>query len=69
MSCDVFDTFFSPIRIDTFGLDIMRILPSQDFRINSEWISDKSRFNYEGYTKQRITFPFIFLYRNFFYVS
>ena len=51
---DVMDAFGSNIRVDSRGLEIMRILPSNNEEINQEWISDKTRFSYDGLKYQRL---------------
>ena len=58
-SIDVMDAVGSNIRIDTKGNRIMRILPRINESINEEWISDKTRFAYDGLTSQRIDKPYI----------
>lgn len=58
---DIFDTFGSRIRIDSRGLEILRILPSHNKYINEEWINDKIRFSYDGLQKQRLNIP---MFRN-----
>lgn len=58
-SIDVFDATGSNIRIDTRGLEVMRILPKTNENINEEWLSDKSRFAYDGLKYQRLDRPFI----------
>ena len=37
-----------PIRIDTKGREVMRILPRNHDGTNEEWLSDKSRFVWDG---------------------
>ncbi len=37
----------------------MRILPRLNEDINEEWISDKTRFAYDGLKRQRLTQPFV----------
>ena len=37
----------------------MRILPRTNDEINEEWLSDKSRFAYDGLKRQRLTTPYI----------
>ncbi len=37
----------------------MRILPRPNDAVNEEWISDKTRFAYDGLKRQRLTTPFI----------
>lgn len=56
-SIDVFDGVGSNIRIDTRGSEIMRILPRLNEDVNEEWISDKSRFSYDGLKRQRLSTP------------
>jgi len=53
-SIDVFDAVGSNIRIDSKGDKIMRVLPRINEEINEEWISDKTRFAYDGINYQRI---------------
>jgi NADH-quinone oxidoreductase subunit G len=56
-SIDIFDGVGSNIRIDTRGSEIMRILPRLNEDVNEEWISDKSRFSYDGLKRQRLSTP------------
>ena len=56
-SIDLFDSIHSNIRIDTRGYDIMRVLPRLNESINEEWISDKVRFSFDGFSVQRLTVP------------
>lgn len=58
-SIDVFDGVGSNIRIDTRGSEIMRILPRLNEYVNEEWISDKSRFSYDGLKRQRLSTPMV----------
>ena len=53
-SIDVFDAVGSNIRIDSKGDKILRVLPRINEEINDEWISDKTRFAYDGLNYQRI---------------
>lgn len=57
-SIDVFDAVGSAIRIDTRGREVMRILPRQNDDVNEDWISDKSRFAYDGLKYQRLDRPY-----------
>jgi NADH-quinone oxidoreductase chain G len=66
---DVLDSLCSNIRIDVRGLNIMRILPRLNEDINEEWITDRTRFCYDGLMKQRIQKPFFKLGKNFINVS
>ncbi|KAG2209907.1 hypothetical protein INT46_010503 [Mucor plumbeus] len=56
---DVSDAIGSNIRLDTRGVEVMRILPRLNEEINEEWISDKTRFFYDGLKVQRLTTPLI----------
>lgn len=58
-SIDVMDAFGSNIRVDSRGLEVMRILPRLNEEINEEWISDKARFCYDGLKYQRLDRPYI----------
>ncbi|KAJ1562753.1 hypothetical protein HK405_008345, partial [Cladochytrium tenue] len=58
-SIDVTDAIGSNIRIDSRGVEVMRILPRLNDDINSEWISDKTRFSYDGLKRQRLTVPLV----------
>ena len=59
-SIDVMDAVGSAIRIDSRNnAEVMRILPRLNEEINEEWISDKTRFAYDGLTRQRLDQPYI----------
>ena len=58
-SIDLFDSIHSNIRVDTRGYDIMRVLPRLNESINEEWISDKVRFSFDGFSVQRLTVPLV----------
>lgn len=58
-SIDVMDAVGSNIRVDSRGLEVMRILPKLNEDINEEWLSDKARFSYDGLKVQRIDAPYI----------
>ncbi|MDD3181394.1 MAG: NADH-quinone oxidoreductase subunit NuoG [Alphaproteobacteria bacterium] len=58
-SIDVLDAVGSNIRIDTRGTELMRVLPRLNEDINEEWISDKTRFAYDGLRLQRLDRPYI----------
>ncbi len=58
-SIDVFDAVGASIRIDSRGREVMRILPRANSEINEDWISDKSRFAYDGLKFQRLDKPYI----------
>ncbi len=58
-SIDVMDALGSNIRIDTKGRRVMRILPVNHDGVNEEWISDKTRFVWDGLARQRLDRPYI----------
>ena len=53
-SVDVMDALGSNIRLDAKGREVMRILPRNHDGVNEEWISDKTRFCYDGLRRQRL---------------
>ena len=58
-SIDVLDAVGSNIVVSTRSGEVMRILPRMNEDINEEWISDKTRFAYDGLKRQRLTTPMI----------
>lgn len=58
-SIDVMDALGSAIRVDTRGMEVMRILPRLNEEINQEWISDRSRYACDALKVQRLTKPLI----------
>ncbi|HMM14978.1 MAG TPA: NADH-quinone oxidoreductase subunit NuoG, partial [Parvibaculum sp.] len=58
-SVDVMDAVGSNIRLDTRGSEVMRILPRLNEDVNEEWISDKTRFIWDGLKTQRLDRPYI----------
>ena len=56
---DVMDAVGSSIRVDTRGREVMRILPRTNELVNEEWISDKTRFVWDGLRTQRLDRPYI----------
>ncbi|CAA2973411.1 NADH dehydrogenase [ubiquinone] iron-sulfur 1, mitochondrial [Olea europaea subsp. europaea] len=58
-SIDITDAVGSNIRIDSRGPEVMRILPRLNEDVNEEWISDKTRFFYDGLKRQRLNDPVI----------
>merc|ERR1711871_711765 len=41
------------------GTDIMKIEPKRNPMVNEEWLSDKSRFSYDGLVSQRLDTPLV----------
>ncbi|XP_070588088.1 NADH-ubiquinone oxidoreductase 75 kDa subunit, mitochondrial [Erythrolamprus reginae] len=58
-SIDVLDAVGSNIVVSTRTGEVMRILPRLHEDINEEWISDKTRFAYDGLKRQRLIEPMI----------
>ena len=56
---DVMDAMGASIRVDTKGREVMRILPRNHDGVNEEWISDKTRFVWDGLRRQRLDRPYI----------
>src|SRR5688572_18554123 len=58
-SIDVMDAVGSNIRVDSRGREVMRILPRVNDAVNEEWISDKTRFVWDGLKSQRLDQPYV----------
>lgn len=58
-SIDVLDAVGSNIRVDSRGVQVMRIQPRTNDDVNEEWISDKTRYAYDGLRFQRLTTPLV----------
>ena len=58
-SIDVMDAVGANIRIDSRRDAVLRILPVTNDDVNEEWISDKTRFVWDGLARQRLDQPFI----------
>ena len=58
-SVDVMDAVGSNIRVDSRTGRVLRILPVINEAVNEEWISDKTRFVWDGLSRQRLDTPFI----------
>ncbi|MFT3986799.1 NADH-quinone oxidoreductase subunit NuoG [Aestuariivirga sp.] len=56
---DAMDAVGSNIRVDARGREVMRILPRTNDDVNEEWISDKTRFVWDGLRNQRLDRPYI----------
>lgn len=56
---DVMDAVGSNIRVDSRGREVMRIMPRLNEAVNEEWISDKTRFIWDGLRTQRLDQPYI----------
>jgi NADH dehydrogenase (ubiquinone) Fe-S protein 1 len=60
-SVDISDAVGSNIRIDARGMEILRIIPRSNSSLNFDWISDKARFQYDGFSNQRLISPMVSL--------
>jgi len=58
-SIDVMDAVGSAIRVDSRGREVMRVMPRVNEQVNEEWISDKSRFIWDGLRTQRLDRPYV----------
>ncbi|MEM6636490.1 MAG: NADH-quinone oxidoreductase subunit NuoG [Pseudomonadota bacterium] len=58
-SIDVMDALGANIRVDTKGREVMRFLPVNHDGVNEEWISDKTRFVWDGLRRQRLDRPYV----------
>jgi len=56
---DVMDAVGSSIRVDARGREVMRIMPRNHDDVNEEWISDKTRFIWDGLRTQRLDQPYV----------
>ena len=56
---DVMDAVGSNIRVDARGAAVLRILPRIHEGVNEEWISDKTRYAWEGLGRQRLDKPYV----------
>lgn len=58
-SIDVLDALGSNIVVNHRTGEVLRILPQTNEDINEEWLSDKSRFSYDGLKRQRLVHPMV----------
>ena len=58
-SIDVMDAQGCNIRVDSRGREVLRILPRVNDAINEEWISDKTRYVWDGLRVQRLDRPYL----------
>lgn len=58
-SIDVMDAVGAAIRVDTRGREVMRVMPRTNEEVNEEWISDKTRFHWDGLRSQRLDRPYV----------
>ncbi len=58
-SIDVMDAVGSNIRVDSRGRGVLRIQPRLNEEVNEEWISDKTRFAFDGLAARRLDTPYV----------
>jgi len=58
-SIDVMDAVGANIRVDSRTGRVLRIMPVINEAVNEEWISDKTRFVWDGLSRQRLDRPYI----------
>jgi len=58
-SIDVSDALGANVRIDSRGMEVLRVVPRTHEGVNEEWISDKARFQYDALRYQRLNIPLI----------
>jgi len=58
-SIDAMDAVGANIRVDVRGREVMRVLPRLNEDVNEEWLSDKSRFAYDGLRNRRLDRPYV----------
>jgi len=58
-SIDVMDALGANIRVDSRGREVKRFLPREHADVNEEWISDKTRFVWDGLRRQRLDRPYV----------
>ena len=56
---DINDSVGSNIRLNFKETEVLRILPILNDTLNEEWISDKTRFSFDGLKNQRLRSPYI----------
>ena len=56
-SIDLMEAIVPPVMFNSRGPELMRSLPRVHENVNEEWISDKSRYSYDGLKRQRLTYP------------
>ena len=66
---DIFDSLGSFIKVYVYGSEVKRILPLKNDFVNEEWISNKTRYFFEGLTKWRINIPLMKKLNTMVYIS
>lgn len=58
ITIDILDAMCTPIRVDSYGDEVKRVLPATKDETVESWITDKARFSYDGLHYQRIDNPY-----------
>lgn len=58
-SIDIFEPIIPVVQVDYRGPEVMRVLPRVNEEVNEEWLSDKSRFGFDGIKRQRLNVPMV----------
>ena len=58
-SIDTLDSMCSNVSYHIFGGKILRVLPVLHMGVNEEWLTNTTRFSYDGYLLQRLTVPLL----------
>ena len=66
---DVYDSLGSNIKVYTYGSEVKRILPLKNDFVNEEWISNKTRYFFDGLMKWRVNVPLMKKKEDMIYVS
>jgi NADH dehydrogenase/NADH:ubiquinone oxidoreductase subunit G len=56
-TCDIYDPLVNTIRVEVLGLRTIRILPKLRQGVNEEWVSDKTRYCFDGIYNKRLNMP------------
>lgn len=64
-SIDLNDVMHMNVRVDIRDSKVLRILPIFNSIIKENWITDLTRFSYDGYNNQRLLTPFEKINNNF----
>lgn len=66
---DIYDSLGSNIKVYVYGSEVKRILPLKNDLVNEEWISNKTRYFFEGLAKWRLNIPLLKKKETMIYIS
>jgi NADH-quinone oxidoreductase subunit G len=55
---DILDNIGADIRVDLKGTDIIRVLPRLNVAVNDHWITELTRYSFNGLKVQRLLLPY-----------